>query len=63
MLPNGKRGETILLGRYDDVAELTLARPKRVIDNLMNTVARLRTYALTITLLLGTTTVMLIPWQ
>lgn len=60
LLPNDSRGQTILLGRYDDLANLTLARPKRVINDLLSTVARLRTYALTISILLGATTLLLI---
>jgi putative ABC transport system permease protein len=60
VLPNDNRAETILLGRYDDEPDLTLARPNRVINNLLATVARLRTYALTISILLGTTTLLLI---
>jgi putative ABC transport system permease protein len=60
LLPNDSKAQTILLGRYDDLAELTLARPNRVIDDLLATVARLRTYALTISVLLGATTILLI---
>lgn len=60
VLPNDTRAQTLLLGRYDDEPSLHLARPGKVVTNLLATVARLRTYVLTVAVTLGATTVLLI---
>lgn len=60
VVPNDTKSQTILLGQYDNVDALTLSRPGRVIDDLLATVARIRTYVVAISTLLGATTVLLI---
>ncbi|MEO2007649.1 MAG: ABC transporter permease [Pirellulaceae bacterium] len=60
VIPRDTKSETLLLGRYDNMPLLHLARPNRVIDDLLQTVARVRTYVVAVSILLGATTVLLI---
>jgi putative ABC transport system permease protein len=60
VMPRDVKSQTLLLGRYDNIPRLHLARPKRVIDDLLQTVARIRTYMIAVSILLGATTVLLI---